>query len=146
MATIVERDLSDAELALVNAGFDQHAVEHGNPKEASKRFGFVAVDDGRFVGCSSGLAYRKAIGYGNWFYITDLFVEKSFRGQGTGTKLLQNLEQRVVDLDIGNVWTWTAGYEAPDFYKNMGYEVFCEMDDWYSNGHSRIGLRKALLS
>ncbi len=42
------------------------------------------------------------------------------------------------------MWTWTAGYEAPGFYLKHGYEVFCEMPDYYSSGHSRIGLRKAL--
>ena len=30
------------------------------------------------------------------------------------------------------------------FYKKQGYQVFIEMDDWYTSGHSRIGFRKAL--
>ena len=96
------------------------------------------------MGCSSGLVYLKTTGYSNWFYLTDLFVEKPFRGRGIGAELLQRLEKRVFSLGIGNIWTWTSGYEAPDFYQKQGYEIFCEMDQWYSSGHSRIGFRKAL--
>jgi GNAT superfamily N-acetyltransferase len=142
--TIAERIMTDEELARMKAGFDEHAVEHGNPADKSERFGFVATDGEKFVGCSSGLAYKKNVGYANWFYITDLFVEKTCRGGGLGSELLRKLEERVALLGIGNIWTWTAGYEAPGFYKKHGYEVFCEMDDWYSSGHSRVGLRKAL--
>ena len=141
---ITERDMTDEELARMKAGFDEHAIEHGNPVETSERFGFVAMDGDRFIGCSSGLAYKKIIGYSNWFYITDLFVEKPFRGRGFGAKLLRKLEGRVISLGIGNIWTWSAEYEAPGFYPKQGYEIFCEMDDWYSSGHSRVGLRKEL--
>ena len=141
---ITEREMTEAEFARMNAGFDEHGAEHGNPKETSERHGFVATDGDTFVGCSSGLAYRKAVGFGNWLYITDLFVEKDFRGRGIGAKLLRALEERVACLGIGNIWTWTAGYEAPGFYRKQGYETFCEMPDWYTSGHSRIGLRKAL--
>src|SRR5437762_13008307 len=105
--------MTEAEYARVKAGFDRHAVEHGNPVESSDRFGFVASEDDQFVGCSSGLAYRKAGGYGNWFYLTDLFVQKSFRGRGIGSELLRCLERKVMTLGIGNIWPWAAGYEAP---------------------------------
>jgi len=141
---IAEREITAAELERIKVGFDEHAIEHGNPKETADRFAFVAVDGERFVGSSSGLVYKKTAGYSNWFYITDLFVEKPFRGQGIGSELLQLLEKRVMSLGVRNIWTWTAGYEAPEFYKKQGYQVFCEMDNWYSSGHSRIGLWKAL--
>ena len=136
--------MTGAEFARMKAGFDEHGSEHGNPKETSERFGFVAMEGERFVGTSSGLAYCRTTGYSDWFYITDLFVDKAFRGQGHGAELLQELEQKVASLGIGHCWTWTAGYEAPGFYKKQGYEVFCEMDNWYSSGHSRVGLRKTL--
>ena len=132
--SIAERDITDEELAQVKAGFDEYAVEQGNPVEESERFGFVAMDGQTFVGCSSGLAYKKKAGYANWFYITDLFVKRPYRRQGVGAELLRRLEERVVSLGIGNIWTWTAGYEGLGFYRNQEYEVFFEMDDWYSSG------------
>ena len=144
MVAVVEREVTDAEFARVSRGFDEHAIEHGNPPDTSERFTFVATDGDEFVGCASGLAHRKAVGYANWFRVTDLFIEKPLRGRGLGTELLRKLEERAASLGIGNMWTWTAGYEAPAFYKKQGYEVFCEMADWYSSGHSRFGFRKAL--
>ena len=143
--SVVEREMTEEEFARENAGFDEHAIEHGNPTENSERFGFVAMNGKAFVGCSSGLAYRKITGYGSWFYITDLFIEKPFRGRGLGAELLRKLEERVASLGISNIWTWTAGYEAPGFYKKQGYDIFFEMDDWYSSGHSRVGLHKKLI-
>ena len=141
---IQEREMTEGEYARVKAGFDRYAIECGNPPEKSDRFGFVASEDGQFVGCSSGLAYKKLVGYADWFYLSDLFVEKPYRGRDIGSQLLHCLERKVAAMGIGHIWTWTAGYEAPSFYRKLGYEVFCEMPGYYSSGHSRIGLRKAL--
>ncbi len=141
----VEREMTEAELACVNAGFDEHTVEQGNPVVTSERFGFVVMDGESFVGCATGLAEKHDRGYSNWFYLTDLFIEKACRQKGLGARVLEKLEDRVAGIGISNIWTWTAGHEAPGFYKKQGYEIFCELDDWYPSGHSRIGLRKTLL-
>ena len=77
----------------------------------------------------------------NWFFLSDLWLEKEYRGRGTGAKLLQKLETKVFELGIA---TWTAGFEAPLFYKRQGYEIFGELGDYYPMGQSRIGLKKVL--
>ena len=143
--SIVEREMAETEFVRMKTGFDEHAIEHGNPVETAERFGFVVVDGELFVGCSSGLAYKNDRGYSNWFFITDLFIERPYRKQGLGAAVLKKLEERAATLAIKIIWTWTAGFEAPEFYKNQGYEVFCELEDWYASGHSRVGLRKALI-
>jgi GNAT superfamily N-acetyltransferase len=139
---IVEREMTDAEFARMNAGFDEHTLEHGNPLQIAERFGFVALDGEAFVGCSSGLAHKEGDAYSKWFYLTDLFVEKAYRGQGAGAELLRRLEERVAPLGVRYIWTWTAGYEAPGFYIKQGYTVFAEQKDWYATGYSRVGLQK----
>ena len=142
MVTLVERDMAPAELELMNRGFAQHSLEHGNPIETSVRFGFVAMEGDAFVGCSSGLATKGGGQYSAWFYLSDLFVEKSFRRKGVGSLLLRSLEDRVRGLGVRNIWTWTAGYEAPGFYQKEGYSVFAEFKEWYTSGHSRVGMWK----
>lgn len=139
--------MTEAELARENAAFDQHTVEHGNAVEVAERHGFVLLDAETFIGCSSGLAYRAVDGaaYNRWFYLTDLFVEKDYRRRGFGTQLLRRLEARVTGLGIETIWTWTAGYEAPGFYRRQGYAVFAEQENFYPSGHSRLGMRKSLL-
>jgi GNAT superfamily N-acetyltransferase len=142
-----EREMTDTEFTRMQSGFDEHTLEQHNPLEISERFGFVATDEnGTFVGCSSGLAYKQMPSgtYSNWFYLSDLFVEKPYRGQGVGARLLQLLEARIAAQGVLYIWTWTAGYEAPGFYKKQGYEVFTEMENWYASGHSRVGLKKKL--
>lgn len=140
----IEREMTDAEYARECAGFDEHTLSHGNPVEAPERHGFVAMDGEAFIGCASGLAYISAEGYSRWFYLSDLYVEEPYRGRGVGWSLLRLLEMRVAALGIERMWTWTAGYEAPGFYRRHGYEVFAEMERWYARGESRYGLWKRL--
>lgn len=139
---LVEREMTDAEFARMNAGFDEHTREQGNPLETSERHGFVALGGENFVGCASGLAYKVGDTYNGWFYLTDLFVEKAHRGQGLGAELLQRLEDKVAALGVTNFWTFTAGYEAPGFYQKQGYQIIFEQANWYATGHSRVALSK----
>ena len=141
---IQERVMTDAEFARMNAGFDEHGIEHGNPTESSGRYGFVAPDGERFIGCASGLAYKNRADYNGWFYLTDLFIEKPYRGQGWGAAILRKLEARVAVLGVRHIRTETAGYEAPGFYQKQGYTVIFEQENWYATGHSRVGLQKRL--
>ena len=144
--TILERDMTEVELTRMNAGFDEHARDHDVAAQDSDRFGFVALDGETFIGCSSGLAYKNGETYNGWFYLTDLFVEKAYRSQGIGAQLLAALEDLLYRQGVRKIWTWTAGYEAPAFYKKQGYEVFAELENWYSNGASRVAMRKTLKS
>jgi ribosomal protein S18 acetylase RimI-like enzyme len=144
MVTFAEREMTPGELALMNSGFAANSLEHGNPTETSVRYGFVAIEDGTFMGCSSGLATMNIDSINIWFYLTDLYVEKEYRRQGIGKTLLESLENRVRNIGIKNIWTWTAGYEAPAFYQKQGYTIFAEFKSWYPSGHSRIGLWKLI--
>lgn len=141
---IVERDIATDELAQEKVGFDENARDHNVEIQTSERFGYVALDDEKFIGCSSGLAYKNGDAFSGWFYLTDLFVEKVYRSRGIGAQLLKALEEKIAELGVAKIWTWTAGYEAPGFYKKQGYVVFAEMEAWYSDGSSRVGLRKEL--
>jgi len=144
---IVERDMTTPELERMYAGFDEHAIDNGViPQNNHRRFGFVAMDSENFIGCVSGLAYKNGEQFNGWCYLTDLFVEKEYRRQGIGAKLLDNMENILVQNGIDKIWTWTAGYEAPKFYVTQGYVIFAELENWYSSGDSQIGLRKKLMT
>lgn len=135
---ILERDMTAAEYARELEGFREHALEYGIPDIPEVRHGFVAMDGEAFIGSVSGLHY------GKWFYITDLWLEKPYRKQGYGAALLRKLEEKAKQEGVTHIWTWTAGYEAAPFYQKQGYTIFCEFEDYYPTGHSRIGLRKQL--
>lgn len=138
------RDMTDLEYKRELSAFDENGLEYGNPPEVQERFGFVATDNGVYVGSSSGLVMKEPGGYGKYFYLTDLLVEKEFRKKGIGSKLLQLLEEEIKSKGVEYIWTWTSEYEGKDFYKKMGYEGFTEFKSFYPSGHSRIGFIKKL--
>jgi ribosomal protein S18 acetylase RimI-like enzyme len=141
---IIEREMTPSEIERMNEGFDEHALDNNVIPQGDQRFGYVAMDGEKFIGCVSGLAYKNGDKFNGWCYLTDLFVEKEYRRQGIGTQLLHNLEKTLLQHGIDKIWTWTAGYEGPDFYIKQGYEIFAEMENWYSNGDSQVALRKRL--
>jgi ribosomal protein S18 acetylase RimI-like enzyme len=141
---IIDREMTPEELTRMRTGFDKHTLEKGIALQNSERLGYVAMKGEIFIGCSSGLAYKNGTEYNGWFYLTDLFVERGYRLGGLGSMLLTALEEKIYAYGIKNIWTWTAGYEAPAFYIKQGYKIFAEFENWYSNGSSRLGLRKKL--
>lgn len=122
----------------MNAGFDEYGLDYGIPPVVQVRYGFVVTDAEKFVGCISGLTHNE------WFYISDLWLEKQFRRKGLGKQLLDRLETRVANENITGIYTYTGGHQAPAFYEKQGYEVFSELRNYYPGGHSRIGVRKNL--
>ncbi|MDP1722442.1 MAG: GNAT family N-acetyltransferase [Candidatus Gottesmanbacteria bacterium] len=143
--SFIDREMTTDEFNQMNKGFDEHTVEYHNPIEIPERHGFVAMNGDKFIGSVSGLAYKHDTKYSPYFYLSDLFVEKSYRKSGVGSELLEKLEAKIISLGITNIWTWTAGYEAPEFYLKQGYKIFAEMEHWYDSGHSRVGFRKKLI-
>ena len=141
---IVNREMTSEEIEQMNSGFDKLSLEEGVEIESSDKFSFVALNGNTFIGCSSGLAYKNGENYSGWFFLTDLFVEKEYRSMGLGTKLLKTIEEKAVTVGVKHVWLWTSGYEAVKFYQRQEYKKFTEMENWYSDGSSRVGLRKNL--
>ena len=143
---ILDRDMTSGEFERMQSGFDEHALDSGVEIQSADRYSFVALDGDTFIGCASGLAYQNGEEYSGWFYLTDLFVEKAYRLQGLGAALLTALEEKVLTKGVRNAWTWTAGYEGPEFYQKQGYEIFADMENWYSDGSSRVAVRKKLVA
>lgn len=141
---ILNREMTSEELKRMNLGFDELVLEEGLELESSDRFSFVALAENTFVGCASGLAYKNGAEYSGWFYLTDLFVEKAYRSQGLGAKLLKAIEEQARNAGLKHMWLWTSGEKALRFYDRQAYQKFAEMENWYSDKSSRVGLRKDL--
>lgn len=66
----------------------------------------------------------------NGMEINSLWVEKSLRGQGLGRKLLKMAEKegkiRGCTISYTNTFTW----QAPEFYKQLGYKPFGKLDNF----------------
>ena len=87
-----------------------------------------------------GLTAR--IGFG-WMFVELLFVPERLRGQGVGTRLMQQAEVVAREQQCIGIWLDTFTFQAPDFYRKLGYVVFGEIAN-YPPGSSRFFLHKHL--
>lgn len=76
-------------------------------------------------------------------YIEIMWIDKDYRGKGLGKVLISKAEQVAKDNGCIFSHTCTLSYQAPEFYKACGYEVFGKLDD-YPNGIVQYFLKKKL--
>ena len=97
---------------------------------------FVRDEHGNIV---AGLAGET---YAGWLFVRYLWVSEGLRRQGVGRELIEKAEGRALRRGCHAAWLDTFSFQAPDFYRKLGYEVFGELD--WSGDHRRIFLRKTL--
>lgn len=79
--------------------------------------------------------------WGGWLHVTDLWISKEYRRRGLGGQLLARAEHEAASLGAHGVFLSTFDFQAPDFYRARGYEVFATLQD-YPLGHTDYHLRK----
>lgn len=91
-------------------------LEDKNPRELGI---FLEDEEGN---CQGGLI---GMTHGNWLDVEYLVVDEALRGQNMGSELLKRAEQAASDRGCKYVFLDTFSFQAPEFYKKMGYkEVF----------------------
>ncbi len=58
-----------------------------------------------------------------------LWVEDGLRSGGYGTQLLYAAEQEAIARGCHTAMLDTYEFQAPEFYKKLGYEVYAELND-----------------
>jgi GNAT superfamily N-acetyltransferase len=81
--------------------------------------------------------------WGGCMEIEFLWVREEWRGEGLGTQLLAAAEAEGIARGCTQAILSTHSFQAPEFYKKHGYEVYGAVDD-YPRGFSHIHLRKGL--
>lgn len=79
----------------------------------------------------------------NWFYIDLIAVNVAHQNKGFGTELLKRAEKEALRRKCIGIWLHTMSFQAPEFYKSAGYEMFGEMNDC-PVGHKRLFMSKML--
>lgn len=81
-------------------------------------FCFVAEDDdGKITGVITGRAYYNEV------HIGDLIVRRECRREGLGRMLVSAVEDAYKGKGYEKITLTTFGFQAPEFYKKLGYEV-----------------------
>ncbi|MGK6326316.1 GNAT family N-acetyltransferase [Erwinia sp. DT-104] len=110
---------------------------------------FMAIGElksiGAFIEDASGkkLAGLTGSTVGNWLRINMLWVSEALRGQGTGTALMQAVEEEARRRGCLYAQVDTASFQARPFYEKQGYVVQLVLDN-YPRVHQRFYLTKTL--
>jgi GNAT superfamily N-acetyltransferase len=128
----------DDEIKVLSDGLEAYVEELFPGKSRTYLSYFVRDENGEIVGGVTG-------NYGTfrWLYVSMLWVRKDLRGRGFGRELMNRIEAEAIKHHCKNAFLNTMSFQAPDFYKKLGYEVFAELDN-FPNEHSMVYLRKRL--
>lgn len=100
--------------------YNQEAAGQGNRYSL---FHSIENEQGKLVGGIYG-----KVGW-EWLYIDLLWVEESYRGKGFGTQLMNSIEKEANKKGIFRYHIATSSFQAPEFYKKLGYEVCGQIED-----------------
>lgn len=79
-----------------------------------------------------------------WLYVELFWLPETLRGTGLGTRVMMVAEVEAVRRDCIGVHLDTYDYQAPGFYRKLGYEVFGSIED-HPPGHTRFWMRKRFI-
>jgi GNAT superfamily N-acetyltransferase len=97
----------------------------------------VQTPDHEIVGGVVGVIYW------DWLYVDLMWVKDELRGRGFGHRLLTLVEDEARKRGAKNVYLDTFSFQAPEFYKQHGYRVFGQLQN-FPPGHQRYFLTKQL--
>lgn len=115
------------------------ALLRNTPPTDYAPFTLVARDDaGRLVG---GLVGGTAYG---WLLVKILWVAEDLRGQGFGTRLMDEAERAARARGCHGAWLDTSSRRAEAFYRRLGYAPFGALEN--QPGEAAQGHRRAFLA
>ena len=101
----------------IHEGFTAYGKQRGVTLNYDE-FCFMAEDgDGKIIGVITGRAYYNEV------HIGDLIVDEKYRRTGLGSRLVHAVEDAYRGKGYDVVTLTTFGFQAPEFYKKLGYEV-----------------------
>ena len=99
---------------------------------------FIVINsDGKVVGGVIGATYW------DWLNINLMWIEEDLRTLGFGKQLMGLAEEKARLRGAKHAYLDTFSFQAPNFYKKLGYEVFGELED-FPQGHQRYFMKKEL--
>ncbi len=94
-------------------------------------------DSGKVVGGLIGKIYRSCL------FVDTLWIEETARGYGYGKTLMIEAEKLARAQDCIFIHLDTFSFQAPEFYKSLGFEVFGLLDE-YPGELKRFYMKKML--
>jgi GNAT superfamily N-acetyltransferase len=103
----------------------------------TEKLAILIKDD---AGATQGGLYAKISG--QWLFVELLVVPEVARGQGLGAKLMDKVEALAREKGCQGIWLDTFSFQAPDFYRRLGFSIFGELKDYPVTGYNRFFMQK----
>lgn len=127
----------EPEWEIIGGGLRKFNIQQAGP-ELGKPLCFVLIaPDQSIVGGVIGETHWE------WLHIITLWIKEDLRKRGYGHSLMAVAEEEALQRGAKNAYLDTFSFQAPDFYKKHGYEVFGTLDN-FPPGHQRLYLTKKL--
>jgi len=120
----ITSEANPADVEALRAGLTQHAAAKNRERDYQVLVVLLRDNTGEIVG---GL-------YGNtlwgWLEISLLWVAESQRGARLGSRIMAAAEQEAIARGCCYAKVETFSFQALEFYRKQGYEVFAELNDF----------------
>lgn len=84
---------------------------------------FGVYDNDKLIGGAIGYISFK------WYFLDQLWIDKEYRKNGIGTKIINKIEQCAKDNELLGVRLETWSFQARGFYEKNGYKVYATFED-----------------
>ncbi len=122
---------------IIGRGLDAYNKQQAGEEKFQRLCFVLQSSENEIVGGAIGEMYW------DWFHLDLLWIKDELRSHGYGHSLLMQIEDEARKRGAKNVFLDTFSFQAPDFYKRNGYQVFGELKD-FPPGHQRYFLSKQL--
>lgn len=122
---------------IIGPGISAYNTQHAGEDHGKSLCFVIYSADQEIMGGVIGATYW------DWLYIDLMWIKEEVRRQGFGGRLLTMAEDEARKRGAKNAYLDTFSFQAPEFYKKQGYQIFGELKD-FPVGHQRYFLTKQL--
>lgn len=120
----IQGELPPEDKKIMVDGMLSYHAQKGHPRKTETYSVTLKNKEGKLVGCVIVTFLW------NGMHIDTLWVEESLRGKGYGRKLMEMAEKEGSKRGATIAYTDTFTWQAPEFYKKMGYEEYGKLEDF----------------
>ena len=120
-------------------GLKAFNLKHFPDEEVGALACYATDENGNFVGGLTGEIFTTSL------FVEFFWVDDKKRHSGVGSILMERLEKEAVQLGVTDVYLDTYSFQAPDFYKKLGFIEVGRYTNFPTQGIDKIFLQKRIV-